>query len=166
MSFNIFRHIPKRGKKLYNTTIARGGFHIFYPSNTLTAFKYAVDAKLAISIGVRRTKDGKLICFRNRYTRKVLGIPGRISLISYETLQGMTLDNSNEKIALLKDALKIIDGKVPVLLEIRGKVKKEYLLELENVIREYNGKVYFETKLKILNQQKICRNWYIQKFKS
>lgn len=146
LSFSIFRHVPKRGKKLYSNTIARGGFHIFYPPNTLPAFKAASKAKLAISIGVRRTKDGKLICFHNRYTRKVLGIPGKVNLISYETLQGMTLYNSNEKIALLKEALKIIDGKVPILLEIRGNVKKEYLLELENVISEYNGKVYFETK--------------------
>lgn len=146
LSFNIFRHIPKRGKKLYNNTIARGGFHIFYPPNTIPAFKYAAKAKLAISIGVRRTKDGKLICFKNRYTRRVLGIPGKISVITSEVLKCMTLYNSNEKMPFLTEALKIISGNVPVLLEIRGRVNKEYLLELRRIIRKYKGNVYFETK--------------------
>lgn len=142
----LFRYKPKRGGELYSGVIANRGLSIFYPENSLTAYSYAKRAKLAISIDVRMTKDGKLICFHDRYTRRLLGIPGKVSQLRYGTIREFNLCNTKEKVPLLRKALREISGEVPILLELKGRVTKKYLSELDKEIRKYNGKIYFETK--------------------
>lgn len=143
---NFFRYKPKQGGVLYSSIVASRGLHVFYPENSITAFKYAVKAHLAISIDVRITKDGKLVCFHDRYTKRLLGIPGKVSLLNYDKLRKFNLCNTKEKVPLLSMALANIKGKVPVLLNLRGRVTKEYLAELYRVLEKYDAKVYFETK--------------------
>ena len=142
----FFKSKPKIGGTLYSSVVASRGLHIFYPENSITAFKYAAKANLAISMDVRITKDGKLICFKDRYTKRLLGIPGKVSLFSYQQLRRFKLRNSEEKVPLLSMALATINGKVPVLLTLKGKVTKGYLQELYSVLEKYNNKVYLGTR--------------------
>ena len=142
----IFKYKPKKGGDLYLGVIANRGLHIFHPENSLTAFRHAVNAKLIVSIDVRRTKDGKLICFHDKYTRRMLGIPGKVSMFTYERLREFKLAKSKERIPLLSRALKEVNGEVPVLLEIKGKFRRGYLIELSRLLKRYKGKTYLETK--------------------
>lgn len=143
---SIFRYVPQKGEELYTQVIVKRGLHIFCPENSLKSFELATRAKLAVSIDVRRTKDGKLICFHDKYTKRILNIPGKISIFKYEQLKKFKLNGTDETVPLFEQVLKVVDGKVPVYIQLRGKINKQYLISLENLINRYNGKLYFETK--------------------
>lgn len=143
---NMFRHIPKRGGELYNRVGAKRGLHMFCPENSLRAFELAAKAGLTISMDVRRTKDGSLVSFHDRYTKRMLGIPGKIRMFDYEHIKKFKLKNTNESVPLFLEVLKVVDGTVPVHIYIRGKINRDYIISIMRIIKKYNGKIYIETK--------------------
>lgn len=89
------------------------------PENSLKAFKSACDKNLAIELDVRLTKDGRVVVFHDKSLYRMCGADVCVSDFTYEQLSAFSLKNTNEKIPLLSETLKLVKGKVPLLIEIK-----------------------------------------------
>lgn len=102
----------------------RGLFGEKVPENSLLAFKQAVKNKLPIELDVTALADGTPVIFHDEKLARMTGRDGFISSLSLSDISDFRLQGTKEKIPTLAEALETIDGKVPVLIEIKntGKV--------------------------------------------
>lgn len=102
--------------------IAHRGLHDInegVPENSLPAFKAACDKGLAIELDVRLTKDGRVVVIHDMSLYKSCGVDANVSDFTYNQLCAFNLENTNQKIPLLSQVLKLVNGKVPLLIEIK-----------------------------------------------
>ena len=138
--------VPKKSKEIYNIKIAHRGYHKNHEENTLEAFNEAIKNNFAIETDIRITKDDVLVCFHDRYLNRLLGNKGKISEYEYSEIFNMDIKSTKEKVPTLKQLLDLVDGKVVLLLEIKGNINKKLKIQLCKQLNDYNGKVYFHTK--------------------
>lgn len=120
----------------------RGLFDEKCPENTLSAIKKAIKNKIAIEIDVTNLADGTIVLFHDEKLARLTGKDGFISNCTMADVSKITLLGTKEKIPTLKDALELIDGKVPVIIEIKnygkvGAVEKAVWKDLQGYKGEY-----------------------------
>lgn len=109
---------------IVKTPIAhRGLFGEKVPENSLLAFKQAVKSKLPIELDVTALADGTPVIFHDEKLARMTGRDGFISSLSLSDIADFRLQGTKEKIPTLAEALEVIDGKVPVLIEIKNSGK-------------------------------------------
>ena len=114
---------------------AHRGFHdntSDAPENSAKAMQLAVENGYGIELDVQLTKDEKVVVFHDANLKRVCGVDAKVNSMTYEELQKLRLLNSNEKIPLFSDVLKIIDGKVPLIMEVKMVNGKTRVCELAN----------------------------------
>lgn len=89
------------------------------PENSLAAFKKAVDNGYGIELDVQITKDMVPVVFHDNDLKRACGVNKKISEIEYKDLAKYRLFKSKEKIPTLREALNCIDGKVPIIIELK-----------------------------------------------
>lgn len=94
-----------------------------YPENSLPAFQRAVDAGFGIELDVQMTTDGTLVVFHDATLSRMCHINKMLTDMSFEECQQYTLKKSNEKIPTFEQVLKVVDGKVPLIVEIKSEGK-------------------------------------------
>lgn len=110
------------------------------PENSMAAFKKAVDAGYGIELDVQLTKDRIPVVFHDETLNRVCGVEGKVRDFTYEELKQFTLLNSSERIPLFADFLKLVDGKVPLIIEIKAHEKAANVCEkADQLIRQYKG---------------------------
>lgn len=87
--------------------------------NSMSAFKAAVDAGYGIEMDIRLSSDGKLVVFHDDTLSRVVGIDGKVDEYTAEELGKMKLLASDDGVPLFEDVLKMVDGKVPLLVEMK-----------------------------------------------
>ena len=144
--------------KFENLLIAHRGVHnnIDIPENTLQAFKKAIKNNIDIELDVRLTKDNILVVFHDDNLKRMTGINKHMDDITYDELKDINLSNTNHTIPTFNKALKVINGKVLLNIEIKDtkKIKTIYnkvIEELQNynypfIIQSFNPKIvrYFK----------------------
>lgn len=120
----------------------RGLFTDKIPENSIAAFKNAVKNKVVVDLDVSVLTDGTPVIFHDEKLARMTGKDGFISSCKYADIQKLTLVGSKEKIPTLEEALDAIDGKVPVLIEIKnygkvGAAEKAVWKVLQNYHGEY-----------------------------
>ena len=129
---------------LYNIkTIAHRGVHnnIDIPENSLLAFKKAKEQNLPIELDIQLTKDNQIIVFHDYNLKRMTNIDKNIKGCTYKELSKIRLLKTKEKIPLLKEVLKLINGKVLLDIEIKNiKKKKELINILLQELETYKGK--------------------------
>ena len=136
----------KKSREIYDLIIAHRGLHTKFPENTIKAYESALEKGYAIELDIRFTRDEKIVCFHDRYTKRLLGISGTASHKTYKELSGYFVKKTNEKIPLLSDVLKLVDGKVALLIEVKGILTKRFQEKLLEILKEYKGVIYFHAK--------------------
>lgn len=118
----------------------RGLFNESLPENSLGAFKNAVKNKLPIELDVVCLADGTPVVFHDEKLARMTGKDGFISHCTKSDIEKLTLNKTKEKIPTLEEALGVINGKVPVLVEIKnfGKVGQTEK-QVWKVLQNYNG---------------------------
>ncbi|MCL1855117.1 MAG: glycerophosphodiester phosphodiesterase [Clostridia bacterium] len=113
--------------------------------NSLTAFGRAVDAGYGIELDVQRTADGQAVVFHDGDLRRVCGAGGKLRHFSYEELKAFPLPDGTA-IPLFSEVLRRVDGKVPLIVEIKheGGAARNTALALE-VLRDYTGPYCMES---------------------
>lgn len=121
--------------------IAHRGLHKKgVPENSMAAFSAAVDKKIAVELDVRLTKDGKIVVFHNKNLLRMCSVEADVCDFTYEQLSQFTLNETNQKIPLLAEVLKLVNGKVPLLIEIKsGALLGELEKRLIHLMKKYNG---------------------------
>lgn len=118
----------------------RGLTDIKCPENSLSAIKNAVKNSIAVELDVRLTKDCKIVVFHDESLQRMTGAEAKIQDFTFEQLCALRLKNSDEKIPLLTEALRCINGKVPVFIDIKegapvGVMEKR----LAKILKGYKG---------------------------
>ncbi len=109
--------------------------------NSLQAFRNAVEAEFAIELDVQLSKDGKIMVFHDRDLERMTGVSGRLKDRTYRELRNLRLKDTDQKIPTLEEALAVVDGKVPLLIEIKNRgMAGELERRLYNTLLDYEGK--------------------------
>lgn len=90
------------------------------PENSLKAFECACRKGLAVELDVRLTKDGRVVVIHDKSLEKMCGVDAEVSDFTYEQLSAFKLLDTDEKIPLLSQVLKLVNGRVPLLIELKG----------------------------------------------
>lgn len=94
--------------------------NVIAPENSMPAFKRAVAAGFGIELDVQTTADGRLVVFHDETLIRMCGIDRRLYECTYEELQRYSLAKTDEKIPLFKDVLDMINGRVPLIVEVKS----------------------------------------------
>ena len=132
---------------LLTKPIAHRGLHDSkLPENSLGAFDAAAKNGYPIELDVRLTDDGTVVVFHDDALGRMTGKDGYVSKISSSELNECKLLNGEKKpsdfcIPTLKEVLELVDGKVPLLVEIKntgsvGSLEKK----TATLLSEYKGK--------------------------
>jgi len=89
------------------------------PENSLSAVLGAVDAGYGIEIDVQPSSDGEAMVFHDYTLDRLTNLSGRTDARSAEALSSIELSDSGEAIPTLETVLRSIDGRAPVLIEIK-----------------------------------------------
>lgn len=116
------------------------------PENSMAAFEKAVDAGYGIEMDVQLTKDRIPVVFHDETLKRICGAEGKVRDYTYEELQAFTLFSSQERIPLLSDVLKLVNGKVPLIIEIKVYEKASTVCSIaDELIRKYKGAYCMES---------------------
>ena len=83
----VFFYKPKKSENIYSRIIAHRGLHLFVPENSLSAFVAAKQANMGIELDIRQTRDKELVCFHDKYTKRLLNIPGKLSMFDLSIIK-------------------------------------------------------------------------------
>lgn len=125
---------------LSRNLIAHRGYHNNkkgIPENSVLAFKKAIDNNYLIELDVRLTKDKKLVVFHDGNLKRVCGVNKRVKDLTYRELLKYNLFNTTLKVPLFSDVIKLVNGRVPILIETKyhnryGVLEKILINELSN----------------------------------
>ena len=126
---------------LKQNLIAHRGVHIDSPENSKEAIKEAIKKKYIIEFDVHLLKDNTIIVFHDNNLKRMTGTDKDLKDCTYEEIKNIKLLNSENHIPTLKEILELVDGKVPIIIELKydqktGKLEKELVKILDN----YKGK--------------------------
>lgn len=89
------------------------------PENSLAAFRAAMDAGYGIELDVQLSADKVPMVFHDAQLQRLCGVEGKIWEFTCSQLQAMHLAGTGETIPTLSQALELIGGQVPVLVEYK-----------------------------------------------
>lgn len=118
------------------------------PENSLTAFRRAVKAGYGVEMDVHITADDQLAVFHDdTLGRMIPGAPeGRIETFTMAELKQLHLAQTQETIPTLQEALEVLAGRVPLILEIKSGPRNELLCILTaRALAGYGGPVCIES---------------------
>jgi glycerophosphoryl diester phosphodiesterase len=102
--------------------IAHRGLHAdAIPENSLPAFEAAIEAGYPIECDVRVTEDGVPVIFHDRTLNRLTDRDDRIENLPYAELSNLSLDEGHATIPTLTQLLDTVSGRVPLLIEIKGR---------------------------------------------
>ena len=108
--------------------IAHRGFHNnkgAAPENSLAAFRLAVEKGYGIELDVRLSSDGQLVVMHDPTLKRACGDERAVNTVPAAELRKMKLFKSKERIPLLREALEVVGGKVPLIVEVKAETYKE-----------------------------------------
>lgn len=98
------------------------------PENSMAAFRRAVDKGYGIELDVHLTADNQLVVFHDDTLTRMCGMNKKISSFLYSDLMQLRLLGTEEGIPLFKGVLELIDGKVPLIIELKVDGSNQNLL--------------------------------------
>lgn len=128
---------------LLTEPIAHRGLHDLpngIAENSLPAFARAVDFNFAIELDVHLLADGNIAVFHDYDLTRACGDSKAISACTAADLSTKQLFGTECKIPLLTEVLELVDGKVPLLIELKSLSRKQMLnMALAALLDGYHG---------------------------
>lgn len=124
-----------------NTPIAHRGFHDVQKriyENTLSAAKAAMENGYGIEVDLQPSSDTMPMVFHDYELDRMTGHSGNIRDVAYKELNNIKINNSEDTIPTLKQLLNLIQGRVDIILELKGLSGKDDGF-VEAVVRDLEG---------------------------
>lgn len=110
------------------------------PENSMPAFLKAVKKGYGIELDVQLTKDQVPVVFHDYDLQRACGVDIKVSDLTYAELRRYRLFNSNEMIPTLAEALAGINGRVPLIIELKIPFDPKPLCrKIYSVLHNYKG---------------------------
>ncbi len=117
--------MSKNHSFLTERPFAHRGFHSYsmkdskiIPENSLEAFRLAIERKYSIEMDLHFTKDYKIIVFHDYFLGRITTKTGFVSSKSLSYIKKAKLSN-DETVPTIEEVLNLVDGRVPILMEIK-----------------------------------------------
>lgn len=89
------------------------------PENSLRAFQAAVDRGLGIEMDLQLSADGEVVVVHDFDLNRVAGLKNKVKDLTAEELGRVSLNGKGDGIPTLKQALQVVDGEVPLIIEMK-----------------------------------------------
>ena len=145
-----------------NNLIAHRGVHYKYLENTIPSFLEAIKKQYIIELDIQLTKDEEIIVFHDTNLKRIFGIDRDISDLTLKEIK------KYKYIPTLKESLNIINGRVPIIIDIKS--NKKDCRKICKILDCYDGKFAIQSfnPLVILwfkrYKPKYIRGYLIYKF--
>ncbi len=128
--------------------VAHRGLHSkpSIPENSLAAFARAADKGYGIELDVHLLSDGNLAVFHDNTLTRMTGKQGKIKDLVTEQLKEYKLENTDEYIPTLSQVLSLVNGRVPLIIELKLEANTRQLCKavLSN-LKGYSGAYVIES---------------------
>ncbi len=127
--------------------VAHRGFHDQNRKvweNTLSAFSRAVEASFAIECDIQLSSDSVPMVFHDHTLERLCGISGDVREKSAAELGLLSVGGTGDKIPRLRQMLDLVKGKVPLVIELKGRTEEDddgFAEAVLEVLEGYQGKV-------------------------
>jgi glycerophosphoryl diester phosphodiesterase len=117
--------------------LAHRGARAYALENTLSSFKKAIEYNIDyIELDVYKCKSGEIVVLHDKTTKRVSSSNINIEKTNFNIIQNINLKNL-EKIPSLKQVLDLVNKKVKINIELKGKnTSKEVSLILKEYIKQ------------------------------
>lgn len=116
------------------------------PENSMKAFSIAMEKGMGIELDVQLTKDKVPVVFHDYTLKRMCKVDKKISDCTYEEIQNYLLFSSDQRIPKLKEVLELINGKVPLIIEL--KVEWDAVMtckKVSDLLQYYKGEYGIES---------------------
>lgn len=104
--------------------------------NSIESIMYSIKNNLSVSIEIRMTKDKEIIVFNDEEMKRLIKLKDNVNTITKDELNYI----SQYYVPTLKEILKMINNKVPIILNIKED-NKIFRNKLINILNTYNGNI-------------------------
>lgn len=104
--------------------------------NSIESIMYSIKNNLSVSIEIRMTKDKEIIVFNDEEMKRLIKLKDNVNTITKEELNYI----SQYYVPTLKEILKMINNKVPIILNIKED-NKIFRNKLIDILNTYNGNI-------------------------
>jgi glycerophosphoryl diester phosphodiesterase len=111
-----FLTMPLAHRALHDATLGR-------PENTRAAMLSAIAAGYAIETDVQCSRDGQAMVFHDHVLDRLTDETGHVKDRTAAELTQIKLRHSDETIPTLREILALVDGRVPLLIEIKDQTQ-------------------------------------------
>ena len=114
--------------------------------NSLEAFRLAARAGYGIELDVRLSRDGQVVVFHDDDLKRVCGVDKRVDELDWAELRELRLCGTEHGIPLFSDALDVIRGRGPLIVELKnGPRNRELCEKTYALLEQYRGDVCIES---------------------
>lgn len=121
----------------------RGLWNENFPENTLSAYQNAIDNGYPIEMDVQMSTDGRLFCFHDDNVKRMTGVDKDIRTLTAKEIENLTV--GNEKVPTFEEFLNLVDGKVPLLIEIKQQINKGIEEKTLEALKDYKGEYVIQS---------------------
>ncbi len=118
----------------------RGLWNAQVPENSLRAFELAAKNGFGIELDIQLSRDKQIMVFHDRDLKRMCGVDKKLSELSCSELKALTLNNTDQTIPTLAEVLYLIDGRVPLLIELKSNAgDTEICKRVAAMLDKYHG---------------------------
>ncbi|WP_416066179.1 glycerophosphodiester phosphodiesterase [Rhizobium sp. ZK1] len=126
--------------------VAHRGYHDLNNvvwENTLSAFSRAVEAGFAIECDLHYASDAVPVVFHDEDLERLCNLKGDVRERTSQELGLIAVGGTKDKVPTLKQLLTLVQGKVPLVLELKGREADDegFAEAVLEVLEGYEGKV-------------------------
>ncbi|HPF86973.1 MAG TPA: glycerophosphodiester phosphodiesterase family protein [Candidatus Limiplasma sp.] len=111
--------------------------------NSMKAFRLAIEHGYGMEMDLQSTRDGLVVVFHDNNTKRVCGTDAVIDQTDYADLP---LLPDGTPIPLFEDFLKLVDGKVPLIIELKSHTTYLHTVQTSlAMLKDYHGDYCMES---------------------
>lgn len=116
------------------------------PENSLEAFDLACKSGYGIELDVQLSADGEVMVFHDYTLNRMTGVDKKVCELDAAELCGLRLSETEQTIPRFADVLKLVDGRVPILVELKGENTDTSLCpKVAEILKDYKGSYCIES---------------------
>lgn len=128
---------------LKETKLAHRGLHekdLSIPENSIAAFENAMSHGYGLELDLNILKDDTVIVFHDHHLKRMTGLDQYVSSSTYEDIKSLTLNDTDSHIPTFDELLRLVNGRVPLLIEIKPFGDIDHFCSLVyNRLKAYQG---------------------------
>ncbi|MBO5713730.1 MAG: hypothetical protein J6R88_06010, partial [Clostridia bacterium] len=110
------------------------------PENTAPAYELAIKMGYAIEMDVHESSDGVLFCYHDVNASRLCGIDKDVRQMTFSEIQSLRPNGSDYPILSFNEFLNLVDGRTPILIEIKDQGKRKGIEEkVVSALKNYKG---------------------------